>query len=385
MPEQRIVLADDDPIMRELAESKLHDAGYDVMVVENGAEALTFLQTDGADLVISDLDMPVMDGFELTKRIRENPTIGQTPVIVITGSDHADAVERAFAAGATSFLSKPINWTLFSQSVRFVLRAGEDQKALRIARDRAEAGERFKDELLSIMSHELRTPLNAIIGFGQLLGEQFQKNHDNVHREYADYIVDGGRRLLNSVSDMLLASDARSGPIAIHEKETTLGDLINEAMTLTPKANDTTVKNANINVKIKDGDAEICCDYHLLARALSKLIDNALKFTSPGQPVIIAAAPTKAGDLAIMVKDSGPGIEPDKLSAVTAPFAQSEMSSRRTKEGIGLGLPLAKAIAQAHDAVFRLDSNVGEGVRAIILIPSKRIRSAQPRRDQSAA
>lgn len=385
MREQSIVLADDDPIMRELAESKLQSAGYHVTTVENGAEALKALQAGGVDLVISDLDMPVMDGFELTKSIRETPIIGQTPVIVITGSDHGDAVERAFAAGATSFLSKPINWTLFSQAVRFVLRAGEDQKALRVARDRAEAGERFKDELLSLMSHELRKPLNAIIGFGQLLGEQFQKNHDNVHREYADYIVDGGRRLLNSVSDMLLASDARSGPIAIHEKEATVGDLIKEAMALTPKANDTATANANITVKVKDADAEICCDYHLLARAISKLIDNALKFAPPGRPVIVGAAPTKTGDLAIMVKDSGPGIEPDKLPAVTAPFAQSEMSSRRTKEGIGLGLPLVKAIAQAHDAIFRLDSNVGEGVRAIILIPSKRICSAQSRRDKSAA
>ena len=101
----------------------------------------------------------------------------------------------------------------------FVLRSANDQKELREARDRAEAGEKFKDSVMSVMSHELRTPLNAIIGFGQLISELFEKNSDNLYKEYSDYIVDGGKRLLNAVSDMLLASDARSGPIKLNETD----------------------------------------------------------------------------------------------------------------------------------------------------------------------
>ncbi|MEL7487789.1 MAG: response regulator, partial [Pseudomonadota bacterium] len=157
----KIMLVDDDPVMRELAGAKLAGAGYDVAYANNGAEALESLGRDRFDLVISDLDMPVMDGFELTKTVRDSRFYGDLPVIVITGSESKNAVERAFASGATSFLTKPVNWTLFSHSVQFVLRASEDQRALKAARDLAEAGSQFKDSLMSVMSHELRSPSNC--------------------------------------------------------------------------------------------------------------------------------------------------------------------------------------------------------------------------------
>src|SRR3990167_4348292 len=154
----RVLVIDDDPIMRELATAKLNDADYDTDSAADGAQGLTRLQ--GVDLVISDIDMPGMSGFDVVKAIRNDKNRAEIPVIVITGSERPDAVEQAFAAGATSFLAKPINWTLFTQAVRFVLKASNDQIELRSARDAAEAGSRFKDSLLSVMSHELRTPLN---------------------------------------------------------------------------------------------------------------------------------------------------------------------------------------------------------------------------------
>ena len=367
----RIVLVDDDPILRELAHEQLRDAHYEVEIAENGEQALALLNSNGADLVITDLDMPVMGGLELTEKIRAEQNLKELPVIVITASDHADAVDRAFAAGATSFLSKPINWTLFNHAVLFVLKASEDQKALRIARDQAEAGAKFKDSLMSVMSHELRTPLNAIIGFGQLLGEQFATQNDDLNREYADYVVDGGKRLLNNISDMLLASEARSGEIALEETSVTIGDVIDEARSLALNSIRTT--GGKIKLTVQDRDLELHCDSSLMARALSKLIDNAAKFSPRGGTITIGAALTKTQDLAILVKDNGAGVAPEKLKEITAPFAQSDMSLRRSKEGLGLGIPLAQAVIAAHGAKLRIESKEGEGLRALIIMPSSRV------------
>ena len=372
----RILLADDDPVMRELAEAKLREAGYDVVLAEDGAVALEKLRAGPIDLVISDIEMPVMNGFELTRSIRAERSIADTPVIVITASDHADAVDRVFAEGATSFLAKPINWTLFGQSVMFVLRASNDQKNLRIARDQAEAGARFKDALMSVMSHELRTPLNAIIGFGQLLGEQFKRQNDPLHKEYADYIVDGGRRLLNTVSDMLLASDARSGPIQINETDVTVGEVVETARSQIETAPG--AAEARFIVKLQDPALEFCCDRALLSRALAKLMDNALKFSPRGVTVTVGAALTKKGDLAFLVKDDGPGIPHGKIKEIDAPFAQSDMSLKRSKEGLGLGLPMTKAIAAAHGADLRFDTSPGEGSRVLMVLPAERVRRQKP-------
>lgn len=369
----RIILADDDPIMRELARERLADGGHFVVATTNGREAFEALRAGGADLVISDLDMPEMTGYELTRAVRGHREFAQIPVIVITASDSGDAVDKAFAAGATSFLAKPMNWTLFNHAVLFVLRANEDRKALRIARDRAEAGAKFKDGLMSVMSHELRTPLNAIIGFGQILSEQFERERDHLHKEYADYIVDGGRRLLNSVSDMLLASDARSGPIAINEIDCTVGEVVDAAKAAVEKP--AALASAEIMIAVQDRNVEICCDRGLVSRALAKLLDNAVKFSPRGSRIVVGAAMTRAGDVAFLVKDHGPGIAPERLSQLLQPFAQTDMSLRRSKEGLGLGLPLVQAIAQAHGGRFEIDSAPGEGSRALLLIPASRVKA----------
>ncbi len=377
-PRARILIADDDPVMRELAAARLADAGYATLTAVDGAEAFARVLAGGVDLVISDLEMPVMNGLDFTRKIRATPSAADTPVIVITGSDHADAVEHAFGAGATSFLAKPINWTLFTHSVRFVLKASFDQIALKAARDQAEAGARFKDSLMSVMSHELRTPLNAIIGFGQILSEQFEREHDHLRREYADYVVDGGKRLLNSVSDMLLASDARSGPIAINEVDCTIGEIVGYALSAVAKT--AALAEAKLVTAIEDQHVEVCCDRILMTRALTKLIDNAIKFSPRRVRIIVGAANTRAGGLALVVEDNGPGIAEERLGQLAQPFAQADMSLKRSKEGLGLGLPLAQAIAKAHGAAFKLARGADGGTRAAIFIPPSRVLATRPRR-----
>lgn len=373
----RVLVVDDNPVMRELAAAKLAEAGFETIMASDGAEGLALARgANRIDLIITDLDMPALSGFDLTRAIRADAAIAATPVIVITGSERPEAVDLAFAAGATSFLAKPINWTLFSHSVRFVLKSDADQRELRVARDAAEAGSRFKDNLLSIMSHELRTPLNAIIGFGQILSAQFERENDAVHREYSDYIVDGGKRLLNSVSDMLLASDARTGPIALNDVDCTIEEIVDLA--LSPLEKTLSLAQPDIKRAIRDPNLEVCCDRALIARALGKLVENAVKFSPRGVTVTIGAAQTRGGDLVFLVRDTGPGMAPERLAVALQPFNQADMSLRRSKEGLGLGLPLVGAIVASHDGRFRLESAPGAGTSAYIALPAARIRSAAP-------
>lgn len=372
----KILLVDDDPVMREIAGTHLINAGYSVVTVENGVEAIEKLKLEEISLIISDLDMPVMDGYVLTETVRKSSSFGATPVIVVTASEHGDAVDKAFAAGATSFLSKPINWSLFTHAVKFVIRASENEAALRHSKEQAEAGAKFKDSLMSVMSHELRTPLNAIIGFGQLIGDQFIRENNNLYKEYSDYVVDGGKRLLDSVSDMLLASDARSGPIMINDVDCTLEELISMAVSSKQKSVD--LASAKITIASHNPHLEIRCDRQLLARAIAKLIDNSIKFSPQGVAIVVGTVDMANGSIAILVKDNGPGVSAAKLKTATQPFAQSDMSLQRSKEGLGLGLPLVRAIAAAHDADFRVSSVPKEGLQACIILPKERVSVQNP-------
>ncbi len=131
--EARLLFVDDDPILREFAQVNLASAAAEVDVAADGVEALEALALQRYDLLLVDLDMPRMDGFELLTHLRADPATAHLPVVVETGREDVDAIDRAFRAGATAFVTKPLNWRLLSYQLRFTLRAARAEAALRLA------------------------------------------------------------------------------------------------------------------------------------------------------------------------------------------------------------------------------------------------------------
>ncbi|CAN5398139.1 N/A [soil metagenome] len=129
--EARLLFVDDDPILREFAQVNLASAAAEVDVAADGIEALEALGRQTYDLLLVDLDMPRMDGFELLQRLRADPATAHLPVVVETGREDVEAIDRAFRAGATAFVTKPLNWRLLSYQLRFTLRAARAEAALR--------------------------------------------------------------------------------------------------------------------------------------------------------------------------------------------------------------------------------------------------------------
>lgn len=125
----KVMFVDDDPILREFATVHLGAENTSIEVFEDGSEALAQLEALSPDVILLDLEMPKMDGFEFLQHLRANPLYAATPVIVCTGREDVRAIDRAFQAGATSFVVKPINWRLISYQIRYVVRAGQVESA----------------------------------------------------------------------------------------------------------------------------------------------------------------------------------------------------------------------------------------------------------------
>ena len=136
--EARILFVDDDPILREFAQVNLASGSARIDVAGDGLEALEAMKTGDYDLLLVDLEMPRMDGFQLLEHLRADPRTRHLPVVVETGREDVVAIDRAFQLGATSFVTKPLNWRLLSYQLRFILRAARAEGALR--EDRADAG-----------------------------------------------------------------------------------------------------------------------------------------------------------------------------------------------------------------------------------------------------
>jgi signal transduction histidine kinase len=244
----------------------------------------------------------------------------------------------------------------------------EVEQDLRHATQAAEAANLAKSHFLANMSHELRTPLNAIIGFSELMasgaivGPKVQ--------EYSDDINKSGQNLLCILNDILDMARIDAGTVTIAENDMLLGDIVKRAITEAKDNAGTPDKNIhfndnNLGVRVRG-------DENRLRQIFMNLLSNAIKYTDDGGRIDVRIE--TAGDgIDIVFSDTGIGIPEDKLTTVVEPFGQTESAYARVHGGVGLGLPIVKALTQLHGGRFTMTSQEGEGTEARVHLPSERV------------
>ena len=239
------------------------------------------------------------------------------------------------------------------------------------AKQVSEDASRLKSEFIANMNHELRTPLNAILGFSEIIMNDAQnKLSDGRYRDYAKDINRSGAQLLSIINDILdfAKSDARQLTLTedLIDATTLIGDSIRF---VTPVANK---KGVTIMTKVAPNMPHFRGDERRLRQILLNLLSNAVKFTPTDREVRVLASVNEAGGVQVDVEDTGIGIPPDQISRVMEPFYQVDGSLARTQEGTGLGLPIARSLAELHGGTLRLESAVGYGTTARLILPPER-------------
>jgi signal transduction histidine kinase len=390
----RLLFVDDDPLLCEFALMHLGSACGEVSVASDGGQALSAIRQRPPDVVILDLHLPQIDGFEVLKAIRGDDVTKRLPVIVITGRDDVYSINRAFSEGATSFLVKPINWRLLAYQIRYVNRAAQNESALveRVAeveeRKReleatsaelaaalraAAAASEAKSQFLATMSHELRTPMNAIIGFSDILDAQrFGSLGDPRYQEYARAIRDSGSHLLALINDVLEFSRASSGKLELDDQEFSPGEVIEEAIQIVgPQA-----KTGDVCLE-RDAtfaDLRLRGDRRRVRQVLINILGNGVKFTPAGGRVSIGGRQDSRG-LAIVVSNTGIGIAEEDIPKVLDHFGQVDSLLTRQYDGLGLGLPLAKQLVELHGGRLDIESVIDVGTTVTITFPQERLAS----------
>jgi signal transduction histidine kinase len=371
-----ILVIDDEETQRLLTRDCLEEDGFKVEEASNGKDGLDRIRALRPDLVLLDVMMPGMDGFEVCQQVRADPEIGHTPVIIVTGREQTEDVKKGFSAGATDFLAKPVNWGLLPNRVRYVLRSSMLEQELRLTKEAAEKANEAKSILLATMGHELRTPLNAIIGFSDLMmGAPFGPLGCLQYEGYVADIHNSGKQLLDAINDILEIVNSESGRADFSQYKVGVAGLVGSVVRhFASEAEALGIKVVN---DVLQDHVVIHGDEQRLRRALFNLVSNALKFNAKGGTVRIHMTVSEEEGLWLSITDTGVGIAAEDLLRIMEPFEQADHRLARAFEGLGLGIPVARAMVRLHGGEIAYESVLGEGTTARIRLPADSLVPAE--------
>jgi signal transduction histidine kinase len=364
---------------------------YDLQFATSGQQGLMLAAQVPPDLILLDIMMPEMDGYEVCRRLKADPSLQNIPVIFVTALAEMDAESAGLELGAADYLTKPINVGIARQRIRNLLEREQLRKAVeaernlleqRVAERTAEleavAGARekalaaaeylsaLKTQFINNMSHELRTPLNHVIGLSAL--SQRAKDLEKA-KDYAQKIQASGEHLLELVTSVLDYSDVEAGQMKVsHEAFDLSGLLIRLAEKYAEKAQ---AKGLVFEMQQSEAIAQTMTgDPKRLQQVLEELLGNAVKFTEQGR--VTFAVRSGADQIEFAVTDSGVGMTTEQLEAGFKPFQQADGSSTRRFGGLGLGLALTEHLVKLMGGELAVESRMSEGTTFRLTLPLPR-------------
>jgi len=370
----KILIVDDVPENLQVFGSILYTKNFEISFATSGKQALESVSYSMPDLILLDVMMPEMDGFEVCEILKENPETNHIPILFLTAKADQMDINRGLNLGAMDYIVKPVNFQelIMRVTTHLDLKKAKDIISqqnrklqtnlveLQEAKELAEQASQSKAMFLSNMSHEIRTPLNVVIGITNLL-LQNQPKDDQV--DNLNTLKFSAENLMAIINDILDFSKIDAGKIVFEAIDFNLPNFLkNIADTFTVSA-----KNKGIKLLLeKDDDLPdvIVGDKARLTQILSNIMGNSIKFTSNGYVKLKVTSQSNDNDsvsICYAVEDTGIGISKEKQNVIFNDFTQAETKTNRLFGGTGLGLSIVKRLLELQGSKIVVDSEVGEG------------------------
>lgn len=349
MEEQyKILVVDDNPLVSGVVCTLLRQANFQVSVANNGKEAISLLENDSVDLILCDVMMPQMDGYELYDTLRKTPSCSQIPFVFLTALDQKFERAKGSELGIDDYLVKPFEPEELLAVVKGKLkRAGASR----------EQYNSYRKQVLHTLSHELRTPLVAINTGAELLIDQSKKDEEDKTVQLLEAIRRSGARLEKLVSDFIQLQQIEAGisERIFNERKSKVS--ISSIVNMLVKRWGAELKDKGFTIALKGSaeDSSILAFEPHLVDALSRIIDNAVKFSDSIKEIMIEISPDS-----ITIHDRGCGLDPAQVKKSLAEF-QQHGRDKREQQGAGLGLVIASKLLKIAGATLEFDKREGGG------------------------
>ena len=372
-----ILIVDDLPEKIMVYRAILEDLQHNLITAQSGEEALKLVLKHEFAVILLDVNMPGVDGFETATLIRSRKKSAKTPIIFLTAFNDDFNVAQGYASGAVDYLPTPVVPEVLRAKIKVFIELFQmrQQAAVqaeeRAKREAAEESDRRKDEFLAILAHELRNPLaplqNALnlLKIPDLKPDMTAAAHKMMNRQL--------QHMVRLVDDLMDVSRITRGKIDLHMESVSLMDVIESAVeTAKPLIND---KNHTIEIETPKKPILVRADFVRLSQVFSNLLNNAAKYMDHGGLINVTMEQSNNYVL-IHVKDTGIGIAPEKLPMVFDLFTQVDSSLTRSEGGLGIGLTLVKSLVEMQKGIVEARSDgLNSGSTFTVTLPITKQKS----------
>lgn len=360
---QTILIVEDDPLIRKMVLDALDYGGYKALSAEDGLEGLQLAQQYLPDLIISDINMPEMDGYQFLAKLREHQSTATIPFIFLTANDKMSDLRHGMDLGAEDYLTKPFTHTqlLHAINVQFSKRQSlsiQYQHTINLIRK----------NITYALPHEIRTPLMSILGAADMMILEHDALDSDTILQMSRLIFDAGERLHRLLENYLTYAQIEVYSRHSEDWEALNNHLIPSAATIIHKAATEVAEKHNrindLHIQLEDSALQIF-DQNL-AKIVYELVDNAFKFSSSGARVIIRAK-IEDGYYRLFIRDHGRGMTPEQVKSLGA-YIQFDRALYE-QQGIGLGFIIARRLVELHEGRLEIKSAVQRGTLIEIAFP----------------
>ncbi len=372
----KILIVDDIPKNIQILGNILSKENYQIAYAQSGEQALSITHHQKFDLILLDIMMPDMDGFEVCKALKENPETSGTPVIFLTAKADMNSIVKGFAIGGQDYITKPFNASellartethiqlheqriaLAEMNEKLEDKVKERTRQLEKAYKRLNQLEKAKTDFLDIISHELRTPLNGIIGLTTLLN---LTELSDEQQEYIHYLEDVANRLTRFSETALLITNLRTNRSQPDFLPTQVKYIMEAALRQFEENNQGKYKS--VQLEMEDEDIQLAANTTLVKKSLEMLLDNACKYGGPDVNIRLSTL-SDGNRIVLSCTDNGPGFNKDSQKRLFELFSTGDVLHQ---EGTGLSLAAIKLIMDYHNGNIKVN-NKEEGGAQVQLI-----------------
>lgn len=358
-PEDYTILAVDDITTNiMLLKAVLSRAKYKIITATGGVEALEKVATESPDLILLDIMMPDMDGYEVLRRLKADPAAQDIPVIFLTALHNPEDIVKGFKLGASDYVSKPFNHEELITRVAHHIYLAAAQRTITAQRDELQATVEARDKMYSVIAHDLRSPIGTLkMVFNMLL---MSLTKDEIGDENFEMLTMGND--ITESTFMLLDNLLKWTKSQIGRMNTVFQEVdISEVVLFASKMSDMVAQVKNIRVEYDiPGPIRVRCDVDMVKTIMRNLMSNAIKYSQEGGSILITVheTPTHA---AVSVRDYGIGISEEDLPKLLNPDVHFTTYGTKNEEGSGLGLQLCLDLTRRNGGELSVESKPGEG------------------------